>query len=110
VESINNQLAKFLTAEGFDVVNIRGLGMLDDSDINNLSPQVAYKPAKEVDTAEAEGVLISCTSIRTFEVIDFIKKDLGKPFIGSNQATFWNVLRMAGLKDIIEGCDKLFNY
>jgi maleate isomerase len=107
VDDVNKHLKKFLTDEGFNVINIKGLGILEDAEVNNLPPEIAYKLAKEVDTTNAEGIFISCTSLRTLNVIDLIERDLSKPVVTSNQATLWHSLRKAKINDIINGCGEL---
>jgi maleate cis-trans isomerase len=56
---------------------------------------------------EADGLLISCTSLRSIEIIDALEADLGKPVISSNQASFWSTLRMAGVNESVPGFGKL---
>lgn len=48
----------------------------------------------EVDTPDAEGVFISCTNFRTLEVVARLEKELQKPVVSSNTATFWALMRM----------------
>jgi maleate isomerase len=48
-------------------------------------------------------------NLHTFEVIDRLEYDLQKPVITSNQATIWNMLRMAGVNDRIEGYGQLLS-
>ena len=44
---------------------------------------------------------------RTFEVIDMLEKDLGKPVITSNQAALWAALKAVKIKDSIKGYGQL---
>jgi maleate isomerase len=44
-------------------------------------------------------VFVSCTNYRTFEVIERLEADLGKPVVTSNQATLWDALRTLGVDD-----------
>jgi len=60
-----------------------------------------------VNIPEADAVFISCTSVRTFEIIAPLERDLGKPVISSNQATIWHALRKTGIRDTIEGYGRL---
>jgi maleate cis-trans isomerase len=43
------------------------------------------------------------------EIIETIEKDLQKPVITSNQATLWNILRMANINDKIQGYGQLLS-
>jgi maleate cis-trans isomerase len=63
----------------------------------------------EVDDPESDALFISCTALHTFGLIEKLEKDLKKPVITSNQATIWNVLRLAGIKDKINGYGQLLS-
>lgn len=61
-----------------------------------------------VDDPESEALFISCTNLHTIEIIEKLENDLHKPVITSNQATTWNILRLAGIDDKIQGYGQLF--
>jgi len=77
--------------------------------IAEVSKETLYHLAKEVDHPESEAVFISCTNLHTIEIIEKLENDLQKPVITSNQATMWNMLRMAGVNDKIEGYGQLLS-
>jgi len=103
VEELNRREKEFLQASGFEVVNIKGLGVLKNSDIGRLPPGVAYRLALEVakNSPEAEGLFISCTNLRTLEVINVLEETLGIPVISSNSASAWLALRTLNIRDPI---------
>lgn len=82
---------------GYDVVSIDGLGIERATGKGEKTPADAYNIARDVDSPEADGVVISCTDFRTFEIIETLESDLGKPVISSNSATLWNALRAVGV-------------
>lgn len=94
-------------ASGFEVVNIAGLELLTDADMNRVSPDHLRAFATSVDRAEADAVFISCGALRSTEIVESLERELGKPVIGSNQASMWNCLRLAGIKDRIDGFGRL---
>ena len=85
---------------GLKVTKIQGLGILSSFEKGNLEPISAYRAAREVDSAEAEAVFISCTAWRTFEIIQTLERDIGKPIITSNQATLWAALKVLGVSGL----------
>jgi len=109
INEVNEALTRFLEEAGISVLNIEGLKIEADQEVNDLSPEIAYRLAKKVDVPEADAVFISCTSVRTIEIIELLEQDLGKPVISSNQATIWAALGKAGIHDRIEGYGRLFN-
>lgn len=98
IEDLNERETAFLEAAGYDVLAIDGLDLEPNLDIGAQLPETAYREARAIDTPDAEGVFISCTNYRTFECIEPLETDLGKPVVTSNQATLWNALRRAGIE------------
>ena len=57
---------------------------------------------------KADAVFISCTALRTVEVLDQIEKRISKYVISSNQAIIWDCLRSVNINNSISGYGKLF--
>ncbi len=108
VEGVARAAVKFVEDSGVQVLNAKWLNKTG-FDIAEVTPETVYHLAKEVDRPESEAIFISCTGLHTFEVIDKLEHDLQKPVITSNQATIWNMLRMAGVNDNIEGYGQLLS-
>lgn len=106
VDKLNEFEKSVLEKNGFQVLNIKGLGLWSTS-IGEKYPSEAYRLAKEVDLPEADAVFISCTNFRTIEIIETLEKDFKKPVITSNQATLWYSLRNLGISEPIEGYGRL---
>jgi len=68
-----------------------------------------YRLGKSADHPDAEAIFISCTNLRTFEVLEALEMDLGKSVISSNSATLWAVLKELGVKEPLEGLGKLLS-
>ncbi|ACJ16499.1 Hypothetical maleate cis-trans isomerase [Thermococcus onnurineus NA1] len=92
-DEINEREKEFLEANDFEVLDIRGLGIEDNTKIGKLEPYEAYRLAKATFVDEADAIFISCTNLRTFEIIEPLEEDLGVPVITSNQASLWLALR-----------------
>ncbi len=60
---------------------------------NLQSPDVAYRMCRGLDLSDADAVLISATNFRTFEIVDALERDLGRPVVSCNQAILWWALR-----------------
>jgi maleate isomerase len=103
LDEINRREAAYMTAAGFEIVNIEGLNIEKDSDMIRVTPEFIEAFAISVDRPEADAVFISCGALRSIEVIDRLEQKLGKPVICSNQAMMWQCLRLAGITDKIEG-------
>jgi len=98
ITELNEREERFLEEAGYDVVDIEGLGLEDNQAIGDRGPETAYRRARALDYDDAvDGVFISCTNYRTFEVIERLEADIGKPVVTSNQATLWDALRTMGV-------------
>jgi maleate isomerase len=104
---LNDNVARFLQAAGFDVLETHGLGLSYDTEMCRVAPDYLYEFAHAIDRPDAEAVLISCGALRTLEVVEAIERSLGKPVVCSNQAMLWECLRLAGVNDRLDGMGRL---
>ena len=106
-DEINSLEDKFLSANGFQVVDLKGLRITDNIKIGKLGAQVAYDLVMELRCDEADGIFISCTNFPTIEGIKKLERVLGKPVISSNTATLWAMLKRCGVSAKIRGFGRL---
>lgn len=107
LDEVNHSEADFLMERGFNVLDIQGLCISDGCDMNLVEPSDIVKLALSIDRPDADGIFISCTSLRTVEVVEEIEKRTGKPCVCSNQAVIWRMMRLVGVNDRIEGYGRL---
>jgi maleate isomerase len=104
----NPRLKNFLEGKGFMVTKIEGLVLPTAVHVGRQPLMKFEELVRAVNTPDAEGVFISCTNFATLSKIDAMEREIGKPVITANQATFWAALRRIGVKDRIKGFGKLF--
>lgn len=106
---IDARLAEVLEKSGFEVAAIRGMGLKKSIDMGKVSPEETYRLAREVvrSAPKADGILISCGNLRTFEAIEALETDTGLPVVTSNQAGLWQGLRMTGIKERLTSLGRL---
>ena len=97
-----------LTIAGFELVTAGALGQPGDYEINRVAPPSITEAARELGTADVDGLFISCTGLRVAALIDDIEQDIGKPVVTSNQAQAWHALRLAGIDEPALGRGRLF--
>lgn len=90
---------KFLEDNGFEVLDIKGLGYTDPLCMPRVTPDMMYNLTKSIDVPEADAVFVSCTGLGIIDVVPMLERDLGKPVITSNQATWWATLRELGIRE-----------
>lgn len=92
---------------GFVICALRGLNLEKDSDMIRVRPEAIKAFARSVDSPEADALFISCGALRSIDIVDTLEAELGKPVICSNQAMMWDMLRLAGIDDKIDGYGRL---
>lgn len=118
-DELNARQKAFFEANDIRVLSMVGMGLVKQtphfplsarpvSHVGLQGPAVAYKLARQVCTPDAEAVLISCTNLRTLDVIDKLEQDCGKPIITSNQATIWASLLSLSIREPKQDYGNLF--
>jgi maleate isomerase len=108
LDEVNTAEAEFLTAKGFEVLDIQGLNLETGTQMGQVTPAYWKQFALEIDSPDADAIFLSCGGIRSLEVVEEIEKQSGKPVITSNQAQMWSCLRRAGIKDRLTGFGQIF--
>jgi maleate cis-trans isomerase len=112
-DAMNNHERLFLSENGFDVVSMEGLGfgssgVTDFRNICRITPGEISDLARRVDSEDADAVLLTCTDLSTLSVINLLEKELGKPVVSSNTATFWYALQLCGIDGYVQSGGTLF--
>lgn len=107
IDEINIMEKEYLEDQGFDILDIQGMNITNDADMVKVTPDFIKEFALSIDRQDAQAIFISCGALRSIDVVDEIEKKVGKPVIVSNQAMIWETLRLAGIKDVIDGYGSL---
>jgi maleate isomerase len=102
LDTVTERLKIFLEENGLKVRKIKSLNLDSDLKITLVHPEEIYRHGMSLDSTDTDGLFISCTTFRATAAIDILEQDMGKPVITSNQATIWNALRMADIRDKID--------
>ncbi|GBC74724.1 Maleate isomerase [archaeon HR06] len=73
---VNLKVKNFLEENEFEIVKLRSLGLINNLDIGRLDPEVSYKLGKEAYSKDSEALFISCTNLRTFEIIQKLEDEI----------------------------------
>ena len=101
VADIDARLKDVLEKSGFEVAAIEGMGLKRSIDMGKVEPSETYRLANAVARSArgADGILISCGNLRSFEAIEPLETDTGLPVVTSNQAGLWQALRLAEVNE-----------
>jgi arylmalonate decarboxylase len=108
-DEVNARLKGFLTAHGFDVLALKGFGLLGFNQPDTMREADIIALGSEVcaEAPAAEGLLISCGGLRTLGVSKPLEARHGIPVVASTQAAFWAALRLVGESGQIAGRGRL---
>ena len=109
IDEINNLEKKFLNGNGFEVVEIKGLSIVENTKIGETKGEVVIDLVKSLNHQDADGVFISCTNLPTMNIIEKLERMLHKPVISSNTATLWSMIKRSGHEVKMEGIGQLFS-
>jgi maleate isomerase len=109
IADIDARLKDVLEKSGFEVAAIKGMGIKKSIDMGKVKPEETYRLAKDVARSApgADGILVSCGNLRSFEAIEPLETDTGLPVVTSNQAGLWQALRLAGVNEHLPNLGRL---
>ncbi len=108
VPAINDMAVDFLDQMGFQTVERSEVtGALDNDEQGDLEPDAVFELGQAADHPSAEALVLSCTEMRSAEVIAKLEESVGKPVICSNQAMLFQTLQHLGISDPIPGYGQL---
>ena len=94
---INDSAIDFMKAEGITTVASADIGReLDNYGQGELTPDEVFDLAMRVNQPEVEVIVLSCTDMRSVEVIDRLEAATGKPVVTSNQAMIYSLCSRLG--------------
>ncbi len=92
---------------GFEVLAAHALDLGGSDGYVSYPPAAWYEAVVARRDDRADGYFVSCTNIRATEVLAELEAALGRPVVGSNQATLWHALRRIGVPDAVPGLGRL---
>jgi len=98
IASISDRLRDVLAGAGITAVRFGSFNEPIEANVVRISPQSLKDAALSMaQDHECEGIFLSCTNLRTLDVIDEIEAEIGRPVLSSNQVLAWHMLGLAGI-------------
>lgn len=108
VPAINDMAIRFLAQMGFETMHRSEVTeTLDNDGQGGLQPEDVYQLGLRADHADVDAIVLSCTDMRSVEVIDRLEAALGKPVVTSNQAMQFAALKALNMQDRFDGFGRL---
>lgn len=98
VASVSDQLRKALASAGIATPHAINFEEQFEENVVRMSAGSVTDAAIEVGRhSDCDAVFLSCTNLRTLDVIDIVEAEVGKPVLSSNLVLAWHMCRLAGL-------------
>jgi maleate isomerase len=107
VQDTNDREVRFLSHRGISVLRERGLGIASGLGMAAVEPEQWYREVLAMRDPDAQAYFISCTTVRSADVIEELERELEAPVITSNQAMLWSALRSCEITDVVPGYGRL---
>ena len=106
-EEIDAAEHKFFESAGVHIASSACLGIRDSFELARPTPAEVVALAQRAYSPGVQGILLTCLNLGSHAVIDQLERQFGIPVITSTQATFWRLLRIAGIDDRVAGYGRL---
>jgi maleate isomerase len=98
LDGASSLIADHFAASGIDVVDRASFKLDGDPEMNRVSAACLIDAGAKLGAhPDADALFISCTGLRTRDVVGPLAARLGKPVVTSNQALAWDLARQAGV-------------
>lgn len=96
IDTVSGPMRQTFEAAGYSVPSMVSFGEEVEANVARIDPASIHAAALEVGAnPEAEAVFLSCTNLRTLDIITDLEQRLGKPVVSSNQALAWYMARLS---------------
>jgi maleate isomerase len=107
-ESANRKVREFIVARGYEMAvmgsfnedSYRRAARITKADIKSAVLDLGS-------SSNVDGVFVSCTSFHLADIVEGIEAELENPVASSNHAMAWDMLRLSGIDDKIDGLERL---
>ena len=117
IPSVVEPIRNAFLAAGFEVPRTGSFGEECEARVARIDPAAIAEVARDVARDVARGMagggkvdalFLSCTNLRTLDVIAGLEAELGRPVLSSNQALAWDMARRAGAVVSLSAPGRLF--
>lgn len=109
VQPVSERLQSALGKAGVQTPVFGSFDVATEATVARISPASIVGATRAlVEDADVDAVFISCTNLRTLDVITPLEKELGLPVLSSNQVLGWHMMHCAGVRPCAGAPGRLF--
>jgi maleate cis-trans isomerase len=92
-EAVNRQLTAFLEDSGIGVNRLNTLGATSTEELGRIGAAEVAALARQTVRPDDDALFIACSQLPTFEILDGLRAECGRPVWSSILATAWQARR-----------------
>lgn len=97
VETVSDTLRGALAGQGVETPVFGSFDEAEETRVARIDGASIHAAARTLaGQGGVDGVFLSCTNLRTFDLIPAMEAEIGLPVLSSNQVLGWHMLRLAG--------------
>ncbi|MFK7746380.1 MAG: Asp/Glu racemase [Roseobacter sp.] len=109
VTSVSARLRDALAKTGIETPRFGSFEVAQEATVVRIDPASIRAAALQLmHDAEVDALFLSCTNLRTLDVIAPLEDELGKPVLSSNQVLAWHLMQAAGCAAPVSAPGRLF--
>jgi maleate isomerase len=109
VEAVSDKLRQELTEAGLEVTAFASFEEAEEHRVVRISQASVLEAAMDMGRNDlCDAVFLSCTNLRTLDVIEVAEAGMGKPVLSSNQALIWHLGQVGDFANEVKGVGRLF--
>ena len=109
IESVSANLRQVLHDNGVDTPAFGTFGEATESKVVRISGTSVMEATTElVGGAQVDGIFLSCTNLRTLDLIAPLEAALDMPVLSSNLVLAWHLAQLSGNPEALSGPGRLF--
>ena len=97
IADVSARLRTVLAGAGVATTGFGSFNVAEEARVVRIAPKSIVEAGCAVaGMADCDGLFLSCTNLRTLDVIEEMEARLGMPVLSSNQVLAWHLFRLAG--------------
>lgn len=109
VASVAGPIRRAFEAAGLEVPQTLSFGEEIEARVARIDPASIADAARALtQQALLDGIFLSCTNLRTLDIIPALEDELGLPVLSSNQVLCWHMAQLAGIAPLQDAPGRIF--
>ena len=98
VASVSEHLRAILAQAGIETPVFGSFDVAEEAKVARIDPASIHDAAVALaQNTDAQAVFLSCTNLRTLDIVEPLESSLGRPVLSSNQVLAWQLMGLAGV-------------